>query len=630
MDTQTINLARSASYRTLTLGVFGLTILSAALCAVPVVENGRTRALIVVGDRGNAFHATAARDLQYHLERASGAKIPIAGDVPATRSRDDNATLLVVGAGPLSESLGVTIRDLEPEAYRVQTKGNHVVFVGRDLPGGSNATAWAVGHFLERHLGVRWLWPGELGTHVPERGTIEVPEIDVVGRPALDQRRLRSRGEGATGDWLRHHQMGSRMQYRFGHSFRDWWAKHQEIHPDYFALPPPGYKQQPREDFVKLREGNPAVVDRIIEEWRQAGRPDNWNVCANDGTVGWDTSEESRKLDLPDVFSPEDIWRGRANLSRRMVRFWNGLIVRMRQENPRVTLSTYAYDCYRDAPSDVKLEPGMVMGIVHTYANTEAWDQWHATGAKMILRPNWWHLGGSAPHIPLRKQSEYFLHAHANGMIGFDFDGLAGHWGTQGVLYYVIARLSVRPELTVDQVLDEFTGAFGAAAPAIREYLDYWEQFTTKVASPVEAGGTFSQNADGIFETVCRERGIKGSVLGTAWSTMPFIYTDEVIAPAERILKRAHVSAVGERELVRKRIRYLETALDLVKAHCEVIRLAHQKWRKPGETAQDFIRQLDHFEARRKSAVETFGPIGFDQTIPWRLRIDDPRKHEAK
>ncbi len=597
--------------------------------SLTLAQDGRANAVIVVEDPSNEFHLTAARDLQTHLQRASGGDFAIV-DPAAANKLGGITPRLIVGAGALSRSLGVATADLEKEAYRIQTKDNHIVFVGNDIPGTSNATSWAVGCFLDRHLGVRWLWPGELGTHVPERKTIEVPAIDRVERPALEQRRLRSRGQGALGDWLRHHQMGSRMSFAFGHAFTGWWDKYHDSHPDYFAVPPTGQKQPyPEVSRVKLRIGNPAVADQIVENWRQAGRPDNWNVCPNDGS-GWDTSAESRALDLPDVFTPQEIWSSNANLARRFVRFWNGLLVRVRQENPRTTLSVYAYSAYREVPDDVKLEPGMVVGVVHAYASTNGWQKWHAAGAKLILRPNWWHLGGSAPHLPLHAEGDYFRYAQAHGMIGFDFDSLVGQWGNQGVLYYLIARLSVRPELTVDQVIDEYTSAFGAAAADIREYLNYWEQFTQKVATPVPAGGAVSQDPNGLFETLCRQHGITSHILASTWQIMPFLYTDEVIAPAARLLKRARQSSARETDVVRNRISYLEAALGLLKEHREVIRLADKKWRKPGETDQDFLRQMGAFEARRKAAVEQYGPIGFDQTIPSRLRITDPRELEGR
>ncbi len=612
----------------LVLASFGLVLSSPRSGAVTLAEHGVARAVIVVENAANRLHATAAQDLQRHLQRATGAAFAIVDEAGA-RGVDPAFARLLVGAGRLSRAAGGDDSDLAAEAYRVVGRGNTIVFVGHDT-GTSNATAWAVGSFLDRQLGVRWLWPGELGTHVPRAATIIVPDFDLTGRPALEQRRLRSRAEGAESDWLRHHQMGSRMTYRFGHAFNDWWEKYHETHPDYFAVPPAGERQPyPRAEWVKLRLGNPAVADQMIANWRAAGRPDNWNVCPNDGS-GWDTSAAARAMDLPDRFTPEDIWRNKANLTRRFVRFWNGLIERMRAENPRVTLSTYAYSCYRNPPIDVKLQPGMVLGMVQGYAETDDWLKWHGTGAKMILRPNWWHLGGSAPHLPLQAQGAYFRTAEAHGMIGFDFDSLLGQWGNQGALYYLIARLSTRADLTVDDVIGEYAGAFGRAAPLIRDYLDYWEAFTRRIASPIPAGGDVSQNRDGLYETVARQLGVTGSTLAGTWVLLPYLYTDEVIAPAEAILARAAAVVAAEDAFSRRRVGYLQAALALLKEHREVVRLADKKRRKPGETNATLVRQIEVFEALRQKTTNEYGPIGFEETLPSRLKIQDPRQLEGR
>lgn len=173
-------------------------------------------------------------------------------------------------------------------------------------------------------------------------------------------------------------------------------------------------------------------------------------------------------------------------------------------------------------------------------------------------------------------------------------------------------------------------GAFGRAAPIIRDYLDYWELYTAKVASPMPAGGDVSQNPNGLHETLARKHGIMGHTAGTSWSLMPFLYTDEVMAPAESLLARAQTAAARDDALVRKRIGYLQASLALLKKHREVIRLADKKRRRPGETNEDLIRQMRVFEALRKKVTNDYGPIGFDETIPSVLNIKDPREIEGR
>ncbi|MEA3247454.1 MAG: hypothetical protein U9Q74_14975, partial [Gemmatimonadota bacterium] len=147
-----------------------------------VVEGEATAAIVVDTPDAEGAHR-AADELIYHVRRASRVEL-------ATIERDDidalpeDHTVVVIGGGELAESLGVPVSDLREEEFIVRTVGRHVVFAGSDTAGNagddvSPATLWAVGYFLDRHMGVRWLWPGDLGTFVPEAETITVPDLQV-------------------------------------------------------------------------------------------------------------------------------------------------------------------------------------------------------------------------------------------------------------------------------------------------------------------------------------------------------------------------------------------------------------------------------------------------------------------
>ena len=448
-----------------------------AFADLTLVEDGAPTSVIIVDAKASPLTRMAAEDLQYHFERASGAHVPIIKGVKLSDA-PKGKVLIVVGPGELARSLGVDVAKLKPEEYVVKATPKYLLLVGHDLVNpmarattvvkSSTATLWAVAHLLDRRLGVRWLWPGDMGTYVPKTRTIRIPAMEVKTRPALAQRKLRTHVTRIAPDsqkllsradmdrlvfeakqWKHRHMMGRRSQYKFGHAFMNWFKDYHRDHPDYFAKAPKGVKNRfltsaRLRKRIKLCVSNPGVADTILKEWQAEGKPNNWPVCPNDGG-GFCTCAKCRALDVPPNQPPMQIWRSRGNLTARYVGFWNGTLRRMKRENPKVTLSSYAYSCYREPSADTKVEDGLILGIVHTYSSRKQWRRWSDAGAKLFLRPNWWHMGGVAPHIPLHAQGDYFKFAQANSMIGFDFDTLNGHWGTQGALYYLIARLSVRP-----------------------------------------------------------------------------------------------------------------------------------------------------------------------------------------
>ena len=83
----------------------------------------------------------------------------------------------------------------------------------------------------------------------------------------------------------------------------------------------------------------------------------------------------------------------------------------------------------------------------------QQWDGWRNTGARMFLRTNHLLDGYCMPFVFAHQFADEFQHAMRNGMVATDFDSLTGQWAAQGPNLYTAARLHVRPEAPVDEVL---------------------------------------------------------------------------------------------------------------------------------------------------------------------------------
>lgn len=590
--------------------LFALCLLTSAVAiAEPIilVEAGQAKASIVIPDEPSSLIQKAAEELQHHIERASGAKLPIVSASNPEGQADASARILV-GFGP-----GIDADALKPEEYVIKTVSNALCIVGEQKSREPMATLYGVYHFLDHELGVRWLWPGEAGACVPKRSTIAIEPLDTQSRPPLEKRNLRihvRRGHSLEGvppllddetfrildtearQWLDRHMMGGRGSFAFGHAFGKWWDRYHEDHPDYFAVPPEGVKQpSPSAERVKLCVSNPGVADQIIDEWREAGRPGNWNVCPNDSR-GFCTCDKCRALDGYNQ-SPEIVWNsGEAILTGRYLDLWNRLLPRMRAENPNVTLSSYAYSNYREPLEGMRAEPGLVLGFVHTYYAYAPWRKWHDAGAQLFLRPNWWHTGAVAPINPLHAMGDYFKFAYENSMLGFDFDSLMGYWGTQGPCYYLIARLSVRPDLTVDEVIDEYCAAFGNAKGHIKRYIHYWEAYTEKCGYSIPAGGYVEQEGKSLYQKTCEEHELGNSGSRSGWLVLPYLYTDDIMTPAFQILDEAERAAENSDAVVMERIQFLRDGLVHLERTRDVIFIAYDETRPKTVSKRDAAKRI--------------------------------------
>lgn len=249
----------------------------------------------------------------------------------------------------------------------------------------------------------------------------------------------------------------------------------------------------------------------------------------------------------------------------------------------------------------------MILGIVHGYSGFayDNWRGWHDAGAKLFLRPNWWWTGDCAPHIPLHTQGDFVRFARTNSMIECEATGLMGYWSTQGPLYYTIARLLARPDLTVDDALGEYCSAFGPAAPAIRKYLAYWEEYTERCAYPAAAGGSVSAASEGLFERARRASNVPDSATIGSHLLLPELYPESIVNKAEAILGEAEMSIAPEDGVVRARIEFLRDGLAYLKKNRDAVAL----WRaaiksKSQETAEarkcidDLHQMLDRLAPR--------------------------------
>lgn len=594
--------------------------LPAAAAELVLIDNGALQSEIVLGQQPTRVDRAAARELQWHLKQAAGCEVPIVAAADAGQSKPSARVQIFVGDTSAARAAGIDATSLRPEEFRIKTSGKGLFLVGHlpvaeegaiRKPPPSQAVRYATSYFLDRQLGARWLWPGKLGTYVPRQATISIPALDVTARPELEKRNLRihlGAAHGTAGvprmvsdevaermvdeaeDWSLRHMLGSRTEFDFGHSFGKWWDRFSQTHVEYFAHPPEGAKQPyPFAERVKLCVSHPGVAEQIMADWTDAGKPDNWNVCPNDSR-GFCTCERCRALDGVPGQSPEVIWNSsEAVLTGRYVTLWNELMCRMKPLNPKATLSSYAYSAYRQPLPGMKLEDGIVLGMVDQHYARDEWQAWRNAGARLFLRPNWWHTGASAPYLPLHRQGEFFRFAQQEGMIGFDFDSLLGQWGTQGPLYYLIARLSARPDLSVDDVLTEYVGAFGSAAPAIRRYLQYWEAYSERCNPqqwPEVAG------EEGLFSQVASKLGLPNKSSRNGHMVLPHLYGGDVIAKAEAILDQARALAAADEEAL-ERVQFLRDGLRHLRLHRDTIALAYEGSRAKKPVPAELPRQVE-------------------------------------
>ena len=538
---------------------------------VRIVDQGRAVATIVISERPYASAAYAAEVLNRYLEQATGVQLPVkrTQEVPELSA---DQTWILLGDSPWVGQAGLSLDPMDYGEFRIVVQDNVVAVVGMDYPeplgGGesqrpywdrvvrnwdrdqnprfrrqrispdevvehydlSGGTLFGVYRLLHGSLGVRWLWPGELGTVIPRRETWVVPYQEQIEAPALLMRvirndrpdRIKQRdqtrtwGEVVVGpdqsevryeqdEWWRAQLLGEQRLFRATHAFNHWEERYFEEHPEFF-----GYQHLGRTHAQPVMAGKhwkicnsePGVVDIFVATARRQldADPHKWTVSASQGDsaiTGFCMCADCQALDPPggeEIRLRDGKTGGHFDyrqLTDRHVDWWNRIADQLAETHPGRYVATWAYGAYRFPPLQRKLRDNIIIGFVgftwlddYTMEQDRRyWQGWSDAAARLMLRPNNFHVGLGFPLNHSRRMAADIRMAHERGMFAAEFDALIGHWATQGLNYYVLAALLWNPQANVDDLVDDYCAAgFGPAAADIRAYFDELERMTDEVA----------------------------------------------------------------------------------------------------------------------------------------------------
>ncbi len=621
------------------LALVNIIAFSNASHAMDIVSSGVARAVIVVPASASPVTLYAAKELQWHIREATGVELTI---IPEGIAYTEDLHPIYLGSCVKSGQAGMRVDELPSNTFQIKITPDAMFLAGRDGSGTppfddvtSMGTLFAVYEWLDEQMGVKWLWPGKLGTYVPKQTHVTSgPESERTEKPPFLHTKLRFGGGGVFGAWrdvvskqardgfmhdtsvwLRRHRFTRPVSFEYGHAFEKYWERFGKEHPEWFALRPDG-KRGPTDApvLVQMCVSNPDLHKQIIADWlgqRKAGLP--WiNGAENDKRGNPDdppcTCEKCRAWDPvhPQILSSAAInlidtdkketsaSAPEISLSDRYARFWLALQAEGRKHDPEATVVGYAYAGYSEPPLETKLNDHIIVWIVPPYRlplGTEEkerfqklWDGWAKTGARLVLRPNYTLEGDCMPYIYAEQFGHEFQFAAKHGLIGTDFDSLTSMWAVQGPNLYMLGRIQEKPHMKVDVILDEYYSAFGAASGQVRAYFQHWEQVTSQLANP-EFVNSLPSYSFTTFQTVADK-----------------IFTPETFVKGRKLLQEALAAAAQDPEAT-ARVEYLRKGLEHAELslHASSAFQAVIKSPEPEKAKQTFLAALKALDDYRKS-----------------------------
>jgi len=331
----------------------------------------------------------------------------------------------------------------------------------------------------------------------------------------------------------------------------------------------------------------------------------SWDVPDPQLDIPWDKRLEYARRDFADT---ADGWyTNLGRLSDRYARFYMEVLKLARQIDPNVLVLGFSYANYADPPLQTKLDDHIVIHYVgdlmypwtaeKIQKTKDGWVAWADTGASLVWRPNFMLDGHNMPVFFARKLGNLFAYFQQRGMIGTEFDSNLGQFAAQGPDMYVLARMHNAVNKSVDEILDEYYGAFGPAEAAVREYFNHWEKVSDGVTDHLLDSYAVQQKAPA------------GGHYGHFYIIADAVFTPEVMAEGNAILQKAAHAAKGDNTAA-ARVEFLQKGLknaELTLAAQD----AYRTYKASGDTSayHRAIKALDDYRASVEA--DYVGNMGF-------------------
>jgi len=396
---------------------------------IVLVKDGRSAAVVVLAAAPSRTARYAADELTNHVAQSTGVCLPVINEGAAAAHAGPRVFL---GDTQAARALGIDPDEMGPDAYVMRTVGNDLYILGREeremsplqgvryshgkLPSAYvnpvSGTLFGVYEFLSRFVGVRWLWPGRLGTYVPRSDQLIIEDaLNETQAPRLKFRMwgwthisgadeyenrveesirklaFTSAGIRQYRDdlevYLRRHRLGISEVCPHGvHTFHWWWGRYGKKHPEWFMLNSEGERgPEPGKKHAMMCLSNPDLHRYIVERYHAGklyvtgwappdrsayagyiplGESDSQGGCQCEQCQAWDDPQPDvlHSHVLGNTYHFRNIFKPLK--SNRYARFWKTVYELAAEKDPDVKVGVYLYWNTFPAPTaDIQLNPNI-------------------------------------------------------------------------------------------------------------------------------------------------------------------------------------------------------------------------------------------------------------------------------
>jgi hypothetical protein len=458
---------------------------SAAEAGIELVKQGKSTVNIIIPANASGELKASACLLSEYIEKSAAVKLPVITEQTGKLAGPQ----IYLGKTALFDSSKIATADLNDQGFLIADYAGNIIIFGKT----DDAIEFGVYDFLERHLGVRWLFPGEIGEYVPKHQDIIIPAGMIKDNPAFLARALSpfsKTGNQQNYEWARRNRLMSPISFHHYLNVIFPSAKYGKIHPEFYPeingkrkIPKDKATQgwqpcfsQPEtvniaaEHMNQIFEKNPTLMSRSL------GNNDCGGYCECAACMG--NSNKLNSLGIP-------------SKSEAYYKWCNQVADKVHQSYPDKYFGMLAYADVIEPP-DFKLDSSLIpyicldrMTWVDPAMRKIGQDlnrRWSEKAANL----GWYdYIYGSrsyvVPRLYFNCMAEYLRFGYRQNVKYYYAEAYPSADWNEGPKLYLTLKLLWNPNLDVDAALKEWCEcAVGkSAANDLYKYYRFWEEFWT-------------------------------------------------------------------------------------------------------------------------------------------------------
>ncbi|OGV48532.1 MAG: hypothetical protein A2017_16495 [Lentisphaerae bacterium GWF2_44_16] len=488
---------------------------------VTLVKDGKPLATVIINKSPKAFpeeqqlNELAAKEFIENVKLSTGAELPLLGD-----DKKIKGPLVLIGKSRYTDRLGINADELPAEGFTIKSFPNGIAIVGKNpsvrefqtIKDGQRGTLFGVYDFLERFMGIRWFYPGELGTVIPKKNDLVINLVHYVDFPKMQHRTMypwQVKGFSQKIDFNLHswHYRAGRSVPVIGCHSPLRMSVSADEKPECYQLESNGSRNPGIPCY-----GNPETVKIMIkdlEDYYNKGINSPWKTKT--GGLWYPPTETTIYISPPDAMiecqceyckALTDSSADRLGRASRIIgTFLNKMATEIKKRWPEKQVFFLPYLNYTMPPQGMQFPDNVIVciclmggtanskeiktGQLHD-ALIEGWKK--VTGKKILL---WEYFCWPAEDTTLPFQYPHviknFYKKHDGSIIGSFINGggttpnlPGGQWASQHWTLYCWFRLMWNPDFDIDAACDEHAALmYGPAAKPMSEILkiltERWE-----------------------------------------------------------------------------------------------------------------------------------------------------------